>query len=592
MTVIQLTSAQKKTVAVLCIAAVLIIAFAVLFIMSDKSGIEQEYESGLTAPERTTEATTIPSCPVLDDVEPKAPTAAPPGTMIQIAALAPSGAKVTAQIGDETVELEESDVVCFTQQSDYADASTFLGIYTMANSDKSKDLGNYTVTSEYNGQTATLQGGDMTIVADIVSYARIAQIQADAGYTSLYPDASLLTPYTNHGLGKTVMCEVLRDHAEVTSAVLGEDKSDPLYTPLLKGCFDTVTGVTNIGGNQIYILGSGRKIYASYCKFIPSAYVMPSNSVSLLDAFDDGDSVEIRIKTDRIVPTAVQLQPQGYYTGYDSRRYNVNALECEYLDLTLFDTASCSGAPQIPQTGAVSYSEWLTDGGTRTILRVHLKNKGGFYGYAINYSGNGIITLSINSKPSGVRTVMLDPGHGGPSDSGTYSAFPDIYEKSVNLSIAQTVSSILISRGYNVLLTRNDDSLVTLNQRNLDARTQVPDIFVSLHCDGVDSSSETGTHSFYYTSWSMPLAKAIHRRLRYMYQTTYPANDYRYSKIDKGVHFWPYQVARIEECPAVLIECGYLTNRDECAFIVSQSGISAIAEAVANGIDDYFASLG
>jgi N-acetylmuramoyl-L-alanine amidase len=120
------------------------------------------------------------------------------------------------------------------------------------------------------------------------------------------------------------------------------------------------------------------------------------------------------------------------------------------------------------------------------------------------------------------------------------------------------------------------------------ARTNNPDIFVSIHLDSAASSSGYGTTAFYYRPYSYALAKSIHTHL----VNTYVQNIYgtQKSTIDRGTVFYPYSVTRIEECPSVLIECGYVSNLEECRILQNSKHQDSIATAIANGIRDFFAS--
>jgi N-acetylmuramoyl-L-alanine amidase len=133
-------------------------------------------------------------------------------------------------------------------------------------------------------------------------------------------------------------------------------------------------------------------------------------------------------------------------------------------------------------------------------------------------------------------------------------------------------------------MTRYGDEDVTLDERTLVGRTS-PDCFVSIHCDGdPNTTTSSGTHTFYYYNYSMPLASSIHSNLVTAYQSIYPVGTPEYAAINKGAKFFPYQVTRLEECPSVLVECGYLTNVSDCNVLISEGGQELISGAIANGI--------
>lgn len=87
----------------------------------------------------------------------------------------------------------------------------------------------------------------------------------------------------------------------------------------------------------------------------------------------------------------------------------------------------------------------------------------------------------------------------------------------------------------------------------------------------------------------MPLADAIHKQVVGAYRSYYytDPNSDAYKNVDKKIKFYPYQVTRIEECPSVLVECGYLSNEYDAKFLCDKNGQKIIATAIAQGIVDY-----
>ena len=185
---------------------------------------------------------------------------------------------------------------------------------------------------------------------------------------------------------------------------------------------------------------------------------------------------------------------------------------------------------------------------------------------------------------------MIDPGHGGYGSPGTNSKMT-VYEKDVVFSVAQKTAQILRDHGATVIMTRSGDEAVFLNERVEMIREYDPDIYISIHNDGSDDKSLYGTHTFYYRSLSMPLADAIHKQIVNAYRTYFyndPASE-EYKKVDMGVKFFPYMISRVEECPSVLIECGYLTNEKNAEFLTGENYQNVLATAIAQGVVDYLA---
>lgn len=189
-------------------------------------------------------------------------------------------------------------------------------------------------------------------------------------------------------------------------------------------------------------------------------------------------------------------------------------------------------------------------------------------------------TPAPSHKPGTRRlsgTVVIDPGHGG-KDPGARSIL-GFYEKGINLSVALDVARLLEQKGLRVKMTRTDDYYPELEERAAMANNLNADLFVSIHADSFPKSSRRG-YTIYVakaaSSYSRQAARAIARSM-----SGTGLNSF-------GVQTANYHVLTDTCGPAVLVEMGYLTNRSEAALLRSSSFQDRIAEAIANGIIDYF----
>ena len=184
---------------------------------------------------------------------------------------------------------------------------------------------------------------------------------------------------------------------------------------------------------------------------------------------------------------------------------------------------------------------------------------------------------------------MLDAGHGGLSMTGTAVADNSLSEKIVTLAIAQKTKEMLESKGATVIMTRTMDTSLTLEERCALMRKYNPDIFVSIHCDGTETESDAGTHSFYFRPYSMPLADEINKALASVYKThIYSPADTNYSKVDKSIKYYPFYVTRMNDCPAVLVETGFMTNPIEGLILGTDNTQYWLAQGISTGIESYF----
>ena len=172
--------------------------------------------------------------------------------------------------------------------------------------------------------------------------------------------------------------------------------------------------------------------------------------------------------------------------------------------------------------------------------------------------------------------VYIDPGHGG-SDPG--ASGNGIIEKELNLQLAIKVRDKLRSQDVEVVMSREDDVYVSLQERAMQANSVTPDAFVSIHNNSFDGSSANGIETFYTKSIDKSLADGIQSRL---IANTNAAN--------RGVKLGKLYVTRKTNMPAVLVEGGFMTNPTEAEKLKTDSYQEAIANAIVDGTMNYLQS--
>ncbi len=170
------------------------------------------------------------------------------------------------------------------------------------------------------------------------------------------------------------------------------------------------------------------------------------------------------------------------------------------------------------------------------------------------------------------KTVVIDAGHGGHDRGG--GPRQKIPEKPYVLDIAQRLRRILAAAGYKTVMTRDGDYFVTLGGRCAIANAQRDAIFVSVHLNSAPRAGADGIETYYYSSKSARLASAIHSRMVSAAGTE-----------NRGVRQRGFYVIRNTRIPAVLCECGFLTNPAEGKRISTSGDYrQKLAQAIANGI--------
>ncbi len=216
-----------------------------------------------------------------------------------------------------------------------------------------------------------------------------------------------------------------------------------------------------------------------------------------------------------------------------------------------------------------------------------------------------------------VRTVVIDPGHGG-RDPGAIGV-GGLREKDVTLRLSRALRDRLEERGFRVVTTRDDDRTLSLEERTAIAEGAGGDVFVSLHANAARRRSAHGIETYYLDSTherhtlrlaalesgveskhldelqrtlaslrvsaasdqSASLASEVHRAL-----VTGLRAQWR-DVADLGVKQGPFYVLFLSSMPAILVEAGFLTNGPEARRLGNREYIERTAERIAEGIARY-----
>ena len=163
--------------------------------------------------------------------------------------------------------------------------------------------------------------------------------------------------------------------------------------------------------------------------------------------------------------------------------------------------------------------------------------------------------------------ICLDPGHGGQSHVSDYKRGPTgLREAEVNLRVALYLREILQKVGVTVVMTRVDDSYVSLPMRSQIANESGADFFISLHHNGIDNPKVNYTSTWYHgdaddSRQSLDLARYIQHGVSDALRLPSSPASGLYS--DRLVTASGFGVLRMTKCPAVLCEASFLSNPEE-----------------------------
>lgn len=186
----------------------------------------------------------------------------------------------------------------------------------------------------------------------------------------------------------------------------------------------------------------------------------------------------------------------------------------------------------------------------------------------------GVMVIFSAEARAAFSTVVLDAGHGGHDAGGIPTNL--LPEKGVALDVARRVQAYLVKAGLRVVMTRSSDVFIPLGQRVAVANAQKRAIFVSIHFNSAPRRGADGIETFYYSASGLPLAKIL---LRKVMATTKGEN--------RGVKRRGFYVLRNTRIPAVLVECGFLTNPGDAARARSKEYRDLLARQIASGILEY-----
>ncbi len=520
------------------------------------------------------------------------------GATIRFSVSARNGSTVSVQLNNQTIELKKADN---QQGSGTAEGFVlFTGEYKLPSTNTSDlDLGGAEFTAVCDGITETYTSGMLRCL-------KSTEILASD------PNATPSTGgYINVGSGYIV--EIIAYTAETFDGKTTDDFSHPTNNYLPTGTVDYCpTSVMQNGKLSYVVLRSGQRVYLQKKDTITGKYLtvvdrytgkLPDhNEIGVSSMTDTGKHLVLTLDTLWKAPFYFDLEPQAYYypNGGSGRNYSVTACTAEYVDIRFCYATVFSGTVELPENNPLFASAEVIDNGPDHTLRLYLKKVGAFYGWDSYYNDKGqlcfrflkpaVATKADNAYGAdltGVQ-VMIDVGHGGLDGGATLrdangvdlkdANGNHIDEAAQNLKLAMKVKAELESVGATVILNREDDSLVLVDERLQMLKAAAPDLCICIHHNAVGGYPDiNGLITYYYTPFSQTAAKEI-------YKTNEGSAVYKHNDLDW--HY--YYTARQTACPVVLMENGYTTSPHDVSHMLNDESVQIKAEAIAQGIANYF----
>lgn len=222
-------------------------------------------------------------------------------------------------------------------------------------------------------------------------------------------------------------------------------------------------------------------------------------------------------------------------------------------------------------------------------LKVTLTLQKGAY-CTVKESGDNLVITAYNQHAAGEqglagKVVVIDPGHGG-SDPGSIGKVLGVTDANVGLTVGQKLRDLLEAQGATVIMTRDTDVRVGLNDRPAMANAAEADLFVSIHANSSTKTEPSGIQVYYYA----PSTNAN------LYAQSYIRKDLA-SKVSSGLQATTgtnsvvmtsnLAVLRENDRPCILVETGFLSNEAEEALLATDAYRQKLANGIYQGILNY-----
>lgn len=377
------------------------------------------------------------------------------------------------------------------------------------------------------------------------------------------PGASRIYGQDRFGTNAAVLDRFTKDfNFKKLYLATGNDFPDALSGSALAALSDSPIVLTDIGAlpntkkivdknaaniEQVFILGGEGAV-----SNISAGSVVPPTFIGL--EYDTPDKAVIINKPLRFVPKAVVISDEGVST------------DDVYRDITY--TVSDPTVAKVEEDGTIT---GLKLGETKVT------------------AATGKKSASVNIIVRMDKLIILDPGHGGSSPGAVpnLASYEQEYasrEAVLNMQIVQKIKNKLADSGIQVVLTRNGDDTVSLEERAELANKLEAELFISIHHDASTSTSGRGTSAYYSSNkpttdivkQSEELARIINNGIVGL------------GLKSRGVVNNNFAVNRLSNMASVLVEVGFITNSDEFNMITKDSFQEQVADVIARAVIQFY----
>lgn len=411
--------------------------------------------------------------------------------------------------------------------------------------------------------------------------------------------------YIDVGYGN--IAEIIQFSAETFDGGKTDDHSKPTNNYLPQGTVDYYK-IIDAGGEFSYVqLRSGQRVYVKRKIYPPVQWPQVTkqyegqlpdhNEINIADFAVVDNHTVLTLDCLWKAPFYFDIAPQNYANpdGGSNRDFSVSRLTATYVDITFCYATLFTGELSIGSDHPLFKSAEIIQNEADYTLRLHLRKAGGFYGWHSYYNDNGQLCFQFlnpskiaasnnayGADLTGVK-IYVDAGHGG-IDGGaeaTDASGQKWEEEDLNLKLAIAIRDELLKTGATVIMSRTDDTNLNTDERVVSLLAAAPDACVSVHHNMYASdSSVSGYWNLYFTPYSQRLSQKIMTRIQ--------STDIYTKTLTK---WQPFYMARQTVCPVICAENGFMTNPGELAGMIDDAIVARKAQAIAQGIVDYFLEI-
>lgn len=190
--------------------------------------------------------------------------------------------------------------------------------------------------------------------------------------------------------------------------------------------------------------------------------------------------------------------------------------------------------------------------------------------------------LNQTGNPLSNRIIILDPGHGAHDPGASKNK---VSEKTITLKVGKLVEAKLKKAGAKVIMTRSNDTFLSLEQRTEFAKKNFAETFVSIHVNSAATTSAKGTETYFDSSSN---ANSVESKSL----ATYIQNNIvkRANMVNRGVKDNRFYVIKNNNIAAVLVELAFISNADDFKKLTSDAYLEIYAESIYQGLVQYYSA--